>query len=136
MNNVRGGSLPAVIWREIMTIAHEGRSIVALPGTASTAPHFPRDPPIAARFLMERPQPTALAKHQDQTSTMTMTSPPLAPLQPRERIEAEFISRMLDERQASKQPTAPSQFTPDVPGEQAFPRLAPQGIMSLGARRP
>ena len=136
MNNVRGGSMPAVIWREIMTIAHEGRSIVALPGTASTAPHFPRDPPIAARFLMERPQPTALAKHQDQTSTMTMTSPPLAPLQPRERIEAEFISRMLDERQASKQPTAPSQFTPDVPGEQAFPRLAPQGIMSLGARRP
>ncbi len=136
MNNVRGGSLPAVIWREIMTIAHEGRSIVALPGTASTAPHFPRDPPIAARFPMERPQPIALPKHQDQTSTMTMTSPPLAPLQPRERIEAEFISRMLDERQASKQPAAPSQFTPDVPGEQAFPRLAPQGIMSLGARRP
>ncbi len=136
MNNVRGGSLPAVIWREIMTIAHEGRSIVALPGTASTAPHFPRDPPIAARFPMERPQPIALPKHQDQTSTMTMTSPPLAPLQPRERIEAEFISRMLDERQASKQPLAPSQFTPDVPGEQAFPRLAPQGIMSLGARRP
>jgi penicillin-binding protein 1A len=31
MNNVRGGTLPADIWREVMTVAHQGKTPMALP---------------------------------------------------------------------------------------------------------
>jgi penicillin-binding protein 1A len=136
MNNVRGGSLPAVIWREIMTAAHEGRSVLALPGTASSVPHMPRDPPVAARFPVERSQPVPGSKPQEQQGATTASAQARSPLQPRERIEAEFISRMLAEGKAADQAAAVPQFTPDVPEDRPFPRFAPQGIMSLGAKQP
>ncbi len=140
MNNVRGGSLPAAIWREIMTAAHDGRSVVALPGTASTPPHSPRDPPIAARFPTESIPPMAPPKLQEQPRLQNASMVREAPLQPRERIEADFIARMLlDEPRSAPAPAAP-QFTPDIPGDLAFPRFAPprfapEGIMSLGIKQ-
>jgi len=41
MNRVLGGTLPARIWREVMVLAHEGRTPTALPGTVSAAPLAP-----------------------------------------------------------------------------------------------
>ena len=134
MNNVRGGSLPAVIWREIMTVAHEGRSVVALPGTAIAAPHLPRDPPVAAR-ARERSQPMPGPKLHEQPDATTAGAQTRASMQPRERIDAEFVSRMLVEGKASDQALTVPKFTPDVPQDRPFPRFAPQGIMSLGAKR-
>ncbi len=134
MNNVRGGSLPAVIWREIMTVAHEGRSVVALPGTTIAAPHLPRDPPVAAR-ARERSQPMAGPKLHEQPDTTTAGAQTRASMQPRERIDAEFVSRMLAEGKAANEAAAVPQFTPDAPLDRPFPRFAPQGIMSLGAKR-
>ena len=137
MNNVRGGSLPALIWREIMTTAHEGRSVVALPGTASTPQQQPRDTPIATGSSADHLWPVRSQILRDQTTARTAPASPGAPLQPREHIEAEFITRMLPESQAPRQPkvTAPL-YTPDIPEERPFPRFVPEGIMALGAKRP
>lgn len=38
MNRVMGGNLPAKLWRDVMMLAHEGRTPSALPGTIPTAP--------------------------------------------------------------------------------------------------
>lgn len=38
MKRVTGSTLPAKIWREVMMLAHEGRTPAALPGTVSTEP--------------------------------------------------------------------------------------------------
>jgi penicillin-binding protein 1A len=38
MNRVVGGTLPAKIWHDVMTLAHEGREPAALPGTVPAAP--------------------------------------------------------------------------------------------------
>jgi len=35
MKRVMGGTLPARIWRDVMALAHEGRTPLALPGTVS-----------------------------------------------------------------------------------------------------
>jgi len=37
MHKVMGGSLPARLWHDVMTLAHEGRSPTALPGTVPTS---------------------------------------------------------------------------------------------------
>ena len=41
MNRVLGGTLPAKIWREVMLLAHEGRTPTALPGTVPAGPLLP-----------------------------------------------------------------------------------------------
>jgi penicillin-binding protein 1A len=112
MNNVRGGSLPAQIWRDIMASAHAGRPIMALPGTAAPLQR-PTDVPVAT-------QPGAVA------------SPPAArtgmPLLPRDGIDRDFVARALrgEADRAQRAPTA------EPPREFAFPRFAPEHMMSLG----
>ena len=46
MNRVVGGSLPAEIWREIMTRAHTGRQPLPLSGAEPATAHVPRSRPI------------------------------------------------------------------------------------------
>ncbi len=53
MKKVTGGSLPAEIWRQIMTDAHRGQRVVALPGTTS--------PPLVAEQAPPSPQPRPAA---------------------------------------------------------------------------
>jgi penicillin-binding protein 1A len=38
MNHVVGGSLPSKLWHEVMVLAHEGKTPMALPGTMPAAP--------------------------------------------------------------------------------------------------
>jgi penicillin-binding protein 1A len=56
MKRVMGGTLPARIWRDVMALAHEGRTPLPLPGTVPTVPlPPPAGPP-------ERSEPEA-AEH-------------------------------------------------------------------------
>jgi len=55
MKKVMGGTLPARIWREVMVLAHEGRTPMPLPGTvpavplpAAAGPHERSGPDVAA----------------------------------------------------------------------------------------
>jgi penicillin-binding protein 1A len=72
MNKVMGGSLPARLWREVMTLAHEGHAPRPLPGT------MPAAPPVA-RHAAAAP-----------IKTHNLS------LQPREPIEPDVIARALN----------------------------------------
>lgn len=57
MNNVRGGTLPAEIWRQIMTVAHQGLPPRALPDGADTLlPPSSSSPPLVADKSRETDQ--------------------------------------------------------------------------------
>ena len=73
MNRVMGGNLPARLWHDIMVLAHEGRTPAALPGTTPTAP-LAQAPPSQA------PPPERAGDR---------------PILPLERIEPEFVERVL-----------------------------------------
>jgi penicillin-binding protein 1A len=118
MNNVRGGSLPATIWRQIMSTAHEGRAIVALPGTAVPEP-FQRDAPISTHML--QPMSLPLLKPRASAGALTL---------PRDRIEGDFIARAL----AAAGSTPPDAAAEASRRELLLPRFAPEGMMSLGRR--
>ena len=72
MNRVMGGNLPARLWHDIMVLAHEGRTPAALPGTMPTAP-LAQAPP-------SQPPPERSGDR---------------PILPLERIEPEFVDRVL-----------------------------------------
>ena len=130
MNNVRGGSLPAAIWRQIMTTAHEGRAVVALPGTAAPAPASVREtaPPQAMRSTTSWP---ASAKATDYYRPSADAPRAAAPLLPRDRINGDFVARALvdDAIVAQGEPVASQ---PN--GGFTFPRFLPAGMMSLGRK--
>jgi penicillin-binding protein 1A len=81
MNRVMGGSLPARLWREVMLLAHDGLAPRALPGTMPT---------VAMNALQGKPA----APVDDQSQP------------PRERIEPDFIARVIAED--TKGGTAPA----------------------------
>jgi len=151
MNQVKGGGLPAQIWRELMIAAHEGRSPLALPGTVappvppsaepgarSTPP--PSEPPArppgrtVEDLLMQRtsPPPRPATPQAHPAPRPAATVPPLRPpAGPRERIDAEFVARMvqqLEEPQLAVGDGAAARAT--GPG-----RFVPEGLMGLGVRR-
>ena len=113
MNNVRGGSLPAMIWHDIMVAAHQGRSVVALPGTQ--APIF-RNQPDAAGGTNVGDQHTHARNLPWQSVAQGKV-----PLMPQHAIDREFLAR------ASNDEAADQSLRP-IP----FPRFAPEGMMSLG----
>jgi penicillin-binding protein 1A len=81
MNRMMGGNLPARIWREVMTRAHAGKSVVALAGVAPVVPIVvPRSQGDEPRI--GRPAPD-----------LAVTGP--SPLMPTERIDDDFVARML-----------------------------------------
>ena len=80
MNRVMGGNLPARLWHDIMVLAHDGRAPAALPGTMPTAP-----------LSQAPPSQTAAERSEDR------------PILPLERIEPEFVERVLGKNGASRQ---------------------------------
>lgn len=122
MNNVRGGSLPAVIWHDLMVAAHQSRAVVALPGTAVLPPR-PRELPA-----VQTSEQTPLSSLRQREPAQPAPSLAPRPLLPRDRLDSEFMARAL----------AASTEDP-MPREQqyrAFPRFAPEGMMSLGRKVP
>jgi penicillin-binding protein 1A len=75
MRRVMGGSLPATLWHDVMTIAHEGSAPVALPGALPPPPGAVAAPRSAPMDEGQR----ATAGH----------------LLPRERIAPEFFERAV-----------------------------------------
>lgn len=54
-NNMTGGSLPAMTFKEIMAFAHAGLDLRPIPGVSAPAP-APRQPPVAAAPVMGQEQ--------------------------------------------------------------------------------
>jgi membrane peptidoglycan carboxypeptidase len=87
MNRVMGGTLPAKLWHDLMVIAHQGLTPAALPGTMPATP------------LAQAPT--------DQAPPQRTGDQPILPL---ERIEPEFLDRVLGtdnpdaDTSASRQP--------------------------------
>jgi penicillin-binding protein 1A len=132
MNRVAGGSLPALIWREVMTAAHQGRAPLALPGTARpfaefAAPALPAAPlaiPASEREAAAAPPaPSAVPPPARAPAPPAVAQPRL----PRTPIATEFFE------------TAPPAPPPPAPpqGATLLPRFnrAPPGMMSLGGAR-
>ncbi len=96
MNNVRGGSLPAEIWRQVMTIAHRGLAPRALPDALSDLP-----PPVAAT-APDKARETdsaklmSLVKAADEAQA-PKASPPASPSRP----DGDLIARTLAETAAN-----------------------------------
>ena len=109
MNNVRGGSLPALIWHDIMVAAHQHRPVAPLPGTR--APIVLRQPePVPS------PQPTSRSPDLPWQASGRRNEP----LLPKTAIDEALIRSAADD---------------DVPATGQYlrpmPRYAP-GLMSLG----
>jgi penicillin-binding protein 1A len=157
MTNVRGGSLPAEIWREVMGPAHEGRAPIALPGTLSVAatPREPapdRRPPAGPPIEPVRPSlsPAVFAPPLARTPppaggeplppSRQHRPPPLptgradqfsarTPLVPRDRIDPAFVARMTGLGDPDVAAEAASQAQPGPTR-----RPPPDGMMALGRR--
>jgi penicillin-binding protein 1A len=125
MNNVRGGSLPAAIWHQIMTTAHENRAVVALPGMANPAEQ--REPlaqaPVAPGSLV-----TPVNPQQDYYRPSAPRA--AAPLLPSDRIDGDFVARAI----ANAPLGATDETEVAARREFALPRFAPTGMMSLGRK--
>ncbi len=132
MNNVRGGSLPAQIWQDIMTTAHRGQKPLALPGTARFG-NSPGEVPVAPAYR----EPTVGLPTSDPAIRGSVRAPvptrqSKGPQLPREQIDGRFIARVLAEPIApSVNTTTAAQQPHQTPG---FPRFAPEGMMSLGVQ--
>jgi penicillin-binding protein 1A len=87
MNRVMGGSLPARIWHDIMTVAHERHTPTALPGT------LPTSAAVLAARAAPPPEPQASRR----------------PLLPREGVGPQFADRVTGEE--SNPPASPSAGT-------------------------
>ena len=100
MKRVMGGTLPARIWRDVMVLAHEGRTPMPLPGTVPTVPLPPptgppeRSGPEAAEHAPERPGPGAHCRALTQTVAARQGWRPRQSSQPRRRF-ARRPSRLL-----------------------------------------
>lgn len=78
MNRIMGGSLPARLWHDVMTIAHQGHEPQPLPGAAPL--------PTAAASTVALPPP----QHQPAAVAAQSTS-----RLPTERIDDDFVARAL-----------------------------------------
>ncbi len=149
MNKVMGGTLPAEIWHDVMTIGHAGRAPLALPGTPSVSAPMPlaaAAPAASTRASLHRPrvivmkppvaqvtqaptQPRSEPAPQHSIASRPRqagTSPPLAP---KEQIGEDFIARALE----AESQTAPVAALEAQPGSAPHvPTGRPAGLMSLG----
>ncbi len=106
MNRVMGGNLPARLWREVMMLAHEGYAPAPLPGTV---------PETGTLALRVRATPQAAIGH---------------PLLPRERIEPDFVARVLA-ADAGRSDLLPSQ-APAAPGSMGTALDRPRRGLGFG----
>ncbi len=73
--NVTGGSLPALIWKDVMAVGHEGLTSLPLPGETA-------EPPIVAEA---EPEPILTAENQNQETIIEESEPIIVQEQPRRR---------------------------------------------------
>lgn len=102
MNKVMGGSLPALIWHDIMAVAHKGKAPLALPGTNGAGRDFAHPP-------------TQQGVEPEQIAT------PLAPEKP--RADTAPVAEPISSSPMPGQPETASAGRP-VAAPQPQPRLA------------
>lgn len=143
MNKVRGGQLPADIWRQIMVSAHAGKTPQALHGTD------PRTEVEQMQGALNAPGaelslPAALpplARSQGADSSYRTSAPPsvVQHLYPTDRIDEGFVARMLDGEDMAEQEDdpPPQRLRSDVGWKKRIiVRPPPAGMMSLGSGLP
>jgi penicillin-binding protein 1A len=152
MNRAMGGGLPAEIWRQIMDVAHEGKAPLALPGTTrqlgvsadAQVSALPWSPPASRaprvdRMMENLPWLTGQAAPQLPVAPLAPVQPnvmpkvahegrikivPPAPAHPNDRIDDDFVAKVLAESETADAPRVAADVTakPD----------RPRGMMSLG----
>jgi penicillin-binding protein 1A len=148
MNKVRGGQLPAEVWRDVMQFAHRDKMPLALAGLAA-GPSLnedevdspletsalgvvssEKDVPRLARKIAPLKDPVAI-------KVPAWTKPPAAKTMsyPREPISEDFIARALSAEGAADATTAPIKARIGVTEikDGRFIVRPPAGMMSLGA---
>jgi penicillin-binding protein 1A len=150
MNKVRGGQLPAQVWRDVMQFAHQGMMPLALAGLA-TGPNLHEDEaataietsalgadsseevlpwlvPNAAPLAVAPPLAAALPEQPQPPATKAASHP-------KERISEDFIARALAADGAADGAAIPARPRVGVTEERdgRFIVRPPTGIMSLGA---
>lgn len=115
MRNAVGGGLPAEIWREVMTLAHERRAPVALPGLSMSPVASIVAPPAAENS--QQPAPAKPARREAAT--------PKSAIHPVKPIDEDFIAQALTGLDG------PSNQA-DETGQVEPVGKRPKGIMSLG----
>jgi penicillin-binding protein 1A len=149
MSKVMGGGMPAEIWHDVMTAAHEGRAPLALPGTTMTRPPTGPVPgpspatgtgqPVVEGPTTPRPVATGSAAPSARSAPTTTTARAPARVMPRERIEPEFIERALAAEDKVAAPVVagggePPGWADGGKGAVGSPAARPAGLMSLGGR--
>jgi penicillin-binding protein 1A len=126
MNRMMGGNLPARIWREVMTKAHANKSVVALAGVSNQPRRAPSPAPATdpATTLTARDLHPAPAEPASAAALAT-------PLMPTERIDDDFITRML----AGSPPAAPARAKLD-PTVRRAPHANAHPVAQPAPRRP
>ncbi|MGQ0455635.1 MAG: transglycosylase domain-containing protein [Hyphomicrobium sp.] len=97
-----GGGLPAEMWRQAMQVAHDGKAPLALPGTVRRLPAAGRDqtagwggPSVPGAPRVEHVRETLPWLTPSTATSPPADSEPPAPLHPQERIDDEFLARIL-----------------------------------------
>ena len=148
MNRVMGGSLPASIWQQIMSVAHQGKAPLALPGIENS------NDPAAAGYAVSantsgfedlpwlremRPLTPAPVTVSTPRVTRPMGQQSAAVAHPKEAIDPEFIARALSGTGAEQGTldAADASIAKDraAAGSQTSDRMIvrpPRGFMSLG----
>jgi hypothetical protein len=132
--------LPAQIWHQIMTVAHDGKAPLSLPGLELVpAPPGPADqivqlsdaPAVRSELLpWDMPEPPVRrADKAKPAATAAKPVPAAKPAYPSERIEEDFIARILSEDAAREAQSAPE----PAGGMKRIVVRPPSGMMSLGA---
>ncbi|MFN0217298.1 MAG: transglycosylase domain-containing protein [Hyphomicrobium sp.] len=124
MTRAVGGGLPAEMWRQLMQPAHEGKAPLGLPGTVRRLPGA-TDDEVAG---WGTPSVSGAPRVDHVRETLPWLASPdegippadaAAPLYPQERIDDQFLERVLSE--------APRETAPESANRR------PSGLMSLGA---
>jgi penicillin-binding protein 1A len=148
MNKVRGGQLPAEVWRDVMQIAHRGKMPLALAGLAA-GPNLNEDEepsPVETSALgeggSEEDLPQLARKIAPAEDPVAITVPARTkPTEaktvsyPMERISEDFIARALSAEGAADANSAPIKARTGVTEikDGRFIVRPPTGMMSLGA---
>jgi penicillin-binding protein 1A len=143
MNHVTGGLLPAQIWHQIMTIAHEGKAPLALPGIELVEPppppgfndemaQVPYAPSVRQELLPWniKKVPVRQAQPRKSPAATPRAVAKVTPLYPSDRIDEDFIARALrEDAQAGSGKVAAEAAAPTG----RIVVRPPRGMMGLGA---
>jgi len=139
MNKVMGGNLPATIWQQIMTAAHQGKAPLALPGVDELSPRAPRGEQLSAAGNGFEDLPW-LRETKPAAQTPDAAAAPSV-LHPAESIDPALIERAVSgvvtgsgTLAASDQAIPPSKAGPKAPvaANQRIVVRPPDGMMFLG----